>query len=206
MIYQYRLFMFCFEGRNYLSGFKYMYSRGCFKEHLSCYYLGWTQGTFLPVLKYPVTFGPFWGTAYPSSKPVWECNVLLKQNTLKSQSLSLEWRFPSLKSFPSSCFLLFSRVCCLDSHCPHFSRGSQLELPRPALPHPRTDCVRSALPRGFQTGAPALTKLVQVTFRGWQLHFALDSWSLPFLLGIFEEGVVLISGIVGPVLLDGQFI
>lgn len=108
MIYQYKLFMFCFEGRNYLSGFKYMYSRGCFKEHLSCYYLGWTQDTFLPVLKYPVTFGPFWGTAYPSPKPVWECNVLLKQNTLKSQSLSLEWRFPSLKSYPSSCFLLFS--------------------------------------------------------------------------------------------------
>lgn len=88
--------MFCFEGRSYLSGFKYLYSRGCFKEHLSCCYLWGTQDTFLPILKYPVTFGPFWRTAYPfnfyspSPKPVWECNALFKQNTLKSQSLSLE--------------------------------------------------------------------------------------------------------------------
>lgn len=160
---------------------------------------------FLPMLKCPVTFDPFWGTAYPfnfyspSAKPVWECNVLLKQNILKSQNLSIEWRFPSLKSYPSSCFLLFcllAAVWTLPSFLQAFSAGTSqawLVPSQASCEH----CVTSALPRGFQTAAPALTEPVQVTFPGWQLNYALetDSWILPFLLASFEEGGVLISAI-----------
>lgn len=85
LISQYRLFRFCFEVRSYFSGF--MYSRGCFKEHLSLFMVN--TGHVSSYTKIP-RLDPFWGTIYPfnfyssSAKPVWEYNELIKQNTLKT--------------------------------------------------------------------------------------------------------------------------
>lgn len=128
-------------------------------------------------------------------------SVLLKQNTLKSPNLSLEWRFPFLKSYPSICFLLLCLLAAVWTLSALISPGIlSWHFPGLVCPIPGQMC--NVVWDQPCPGAPKLQLLlwpgpVQVPFPGWQLSYALetDSWILPFPMGIPEGGDVLISAI-----------